>query len=255
MATRILETNGDRNPLGKIWIPHFLKRNLRVASMAGRKIEAVRAKAANPQQLRAFIEKFEHTRKRLNVATEDIYNMDETGLALGVCTNTIVIASSFKKKVYVKSSENREWVSIIECVSAAGRKLRCAAIFKVRTLQTTWFPASILDWLYTTSENGWRSNEIGTEWLRHIFLPEISSHRPRPRLLILDGHGSHVNVDFIYTCKINNLELLFLPPHSSHILQPLDLTGFSVTKSTYRNQILELSNIDDAAPVKKSRFI
>ncbi|KAI0998739.1 hypothetical protein K3495_g9457 [Podosphaera aphanis] len=129
MATRTLKANGDRNPLGKIWIPHFLKRNPRVASMVGRKIEAIRANAADPQQLRAFIEKFEHTRKRLNVATEDIYNMDETGLALGVCTNTIASASSSKKKAYVKSPENREWMLIIECVSAAGRKLRCAANF------------------------------------------------------------------------------------------------------------------------------
>ncbi|KAI0999960.1 hypothetical protein K3495_g8237 [Podosphaera aphanis] len=108
MATRILEANGDRNPLGKILIPHFLKRNPRVTSMLGRKIEAVRAKAADPQLLTAFIQKFEHTRKRLNVATEDIYNTDDTGLALGVCTNTIVIASSSKKKAYVKSPENKE---------------------------------------------------------------------------------------------------------------------------------------------------
>lgn len=144
MAIQILEANGDRNPLDKIWIPHFLKRNPRVASIVCKKIQAVRAKSADPQQLRAFIEKFEHTRKRLNVATEDIYNMDETGLALGVCTNTIVIASS-EKKAYVKSPKNREWVSIIECVSAAGQKLRYAAIFEGRSLQTTWFPASIPD--------------------------------------------------------------------------------------------------------------
>ena len=63
MATRILEANGDRNPLSKIWIPHFLKRNPRVASIVGRKIEAIRAQAANPEQLRTFIEKFEHTRR------------------------------------------------------------------------------------------------------------------------------------------------------------------------------------------------
>ncbi|KAI0996143.1 hypothetical protein K3495_g12037 [Podosphaera aphanis] len=138
MATRILEANGDRNLLD-------------------RKIEALRAKAADPQQLRAFIEKFEHTRKRLNVATEDIYNMNETELALGVCTNTIVIASSSNKKAYVRGPENREWVSIIECVSAAGRKLRRATIFKGKSLQTTWFPASIAGWLYTTSENRWTS--------------------------------------------------------------------------------------------------
>src|SRR3954471_13608165 len=99
--------------------------------------------------------------------------MDETGVALGVCTNTRVIASSLKKKAYVKSPENREWVSILECVSATGRKLRCAVIFKGQSLQSTWFPSrSIPDWFYTTLENGWTSNNIGLEWLKRIFIPE-----------------------------------------------------------------------------------
>ncbi|KAF2785425.1 DDE-domain-containing protein, partial [Melanomma pulvis-pyrius CBS 109.77] len=51
------------------------------------------------------------------------------------------------------------------------------------------------------------------------------------------------------------VELLFLPAHSSHVLQPLDLTGFSVVKSKYRHQIRKLSALDNAAPVKKKRFI
>jgi hypothetical protein len=49
--------------------------------------------------------------------------MDETGVALGVCTNTRVLVSSLKKKAYIKSLEDREWVTIIECVSAAGQRL------------------------------------------------------------------------------------------------------------------------------------
>ena len=49
--------------------------------------------------------------------------MDETGVALGVCTNSQVVASSSKKKAYIKSPENREWVSIIETISAVGVKL------------------------------------------------------------------------------------------------------------------------------------
>ena len=101
--------------------------------------------------------------------------MDETGLALGVCTNTRVLSSSQKKKAYIRSPENREWVSIIECVSAAGRKLRCAVIFKGQSLQTTWFPSSYVpSWLYTTSENGWTSKAIGAEWLQRIFIPETA---------------------------------------------------------------------------------
>ena len=40
MANRILRMNGDQNPVGKLWVSHFLHRNPRVASVVGRKIEA-----------------------------------------------------------------------------------------------------------------------------------------------------------------------------------------------------------------------
>lgn len=59
----------------------------------------------------------------------------------------------------------------------------------------------------------------------------------------------------MWTCWRHNIHLLYLPPHSSHILQPLDLAPFSVVKSKYRNQIMDLSVPEDAAPVKKERFI
>ena len=74
-------------------------------------------------------------------------------------------------------------------------------------------------------------------------------------MLILDGHGSHIDLEFLWLCKQNKVELLFLPAHSSHVLQPLDLSVFSVVKRFYRQQIQELSCLNDAAPVKKERFI
>ncbi|KAF2785426.1 hypothetical protein K505DRAFT_190209, partial [Melanomma pulvis-pyrius CBS 109.77] len=45
------------------------------------------------------------------------------------------------------------------------------------------------------------SNAIGFEWLQRIFLPETTTSPLRPRLLIVDGHGSHVSLDFLWTCK------------------------------------------------------
>jgi hypothetical protein len=80
--------------------------------------------------------------------------MDETGIALGVCTNSQVIARAGKRKAYVKTPGDRDWVSIFETISAAGQKLRCIVIFKGKSLQTTWFLSDFVpDWLYTTSEN------------------------------------------------------------------------------------------------------
>jgi hypothetical protein len=206
--------------------------------------------------IRAFIELFERTRKRLNIQLSDIWNIDETGVALGVCTNTRVIAQARKKKAYIKTPGNREWVSIIEAVSATGQKLRCMVIFKGKSLQTTWFPSQLVpDWIYTTSENGWTANVIGLEWLRRIYIPETTPDLGKHRMLILDGHGSHIDIEFMWLCRQHRIHLLYLPAHSSHILQPLDLAPFSVVKSKYRHQIRALSLIDDAAPVKKERFI
>jgi len=56
-------------------------------------------------------------------------------------------------------------------------------------------------------------------------------------------------------CFTNKVRLVFLPPHSSHVLQPLDLGTFSNIKSCYWKRIAELSYLDDAAPVKKRKFL
>jgi hypothetical protein len=256
MATRILKLGGDHEPLGQRWISSFLTRQPRVASIVGRSIEASRAEAATPDQILAFLELFHRTRIELNIRVEDIWNMDETGIALGVCTNSQVIARAGKRKAYVKTPGDREWVSILETVSAAGRKLRCMVIFKGQSLQTTWFPSRLVpDWLYTTSKNGWTSHKIGSEWLRSIFIPETQPNGNRWRILILDGHGSHVDIEFMLLCRQHRIWTLYLPPHASHVLQPLDLAPFSVLKSGYRAEIRALSALNDAAPVKKERFI
>ena len=92
--------NGDDQPVGKHWLSYFIRRQPRVASVIGRKLEAQRADAATPEQVHAFLELYEQTRRRLNIRTE---NMDETGVALGVCTNTRVLFSSRKKKAYIRS--------------------------------------------------------------------------------------------------------------------------------------------------------
>ena len=256
MATRILRMNGDIRPLGRRWIPQFLARNPRVASIIGRKIESARTIAANYNTINEWLELFERTRKMLGIPYENVRNFDETGVALGVCTNQQVIADARKKKAYNKSPESREWESVLECVSAVGKKLQCVVIFKGVHLQSTWFPSvNTPDWLYTTSMNGWTSNAIRLEWLRRIFIPNTSPSGSGHRLLILDGHGSHTPIDFMWECKENKIHLLYLPSHASHLLQPLDLAPCSVVKSSYRDAIRAFSALDDAAPVKKERFV
>jgi hypothetical protein len=57
------------------------------------------------------------------------------------------------------------------------------------------------------------------------------------RLLVLDGHDSHHSTDFEVYCKENYFITLCMAPHSSHILQPLDVNCFSPLKTAYGKQI------------------
>jgi hypothetical protein len=43
------------------------------------------------------------------------------------------------------------------------------------------------------------------------------------RLLILDGHSSHLTPQFDEICSQNNIIPICMPAHSSHLLQPLDI--------------------------------
>jgi hypothetical protein len=235
MASRILRMNGDSTPLGKRWITKFLQRNPRVASIVGRRIEASRVDSTSQEALLGFFTRFEEAQKQFNVLLENTWNMDEHGIALGVCTNSKVLASSTKKKTYKKSPEDREWVSIVEAMSATGQKIRPLTIFKGKNLQTTWYQHDrIPDWIYTSSANGWTSNRIAYEWLRTVFEPETRLKEGETRILLCDGHGSHIDLDFLYECKLKKIHLIFLPPYSSHVLQPLNVGCFSPLKSSYR---------------------
>jgi hypothetical protein len=60
--------------------------------------------------------------------------MDETGIALGVCANQTVLGNSSTKRTYLKRPENREWMSIIKCISAEARRTKSLVIFKDKTI-------------------------------------------------------------------------------------------------------------------------
>lgn len=58
----------------------------------------------------------------------------------------------------------------------------------------------------------------------------------RVRLLVIDGHESHDSFEFQQYCKDNSIVTLCMPPHSSHLLQPLDVGCFSPLKTAYGRQ-------------------
>lgn len=122
------------------------------------------------------------------------------------------------------------------------------------------------DWRFEVSPNGWTSDEIGIRWLEKLFIPSTTSRmKGRYRLLILDGHGSHLTPRFDEICEKNDIIPICMPAHSSHLLQPLDIGCFAVLKRAY-GQIVEtkmrlgINHIDkldflEALPARTNRSL
>ena len=84
---------------------------------------------------------------------------------------------------------------------------------------------------------GWTDNATALEWLEHFEKHTIPRTKGLYRLLILDGHDSHVNIKFDEYCKDHHIITLCLPAHSSHLLQPLDVGCFGPLKRAYSDEI------------------
>ena len=60
------------------------------------------------------------------------------------------------------------------------------------------------------------------------------------RLLIINSHGSHITVNYIWEAYSNNIHIIYLPAHTSHVLQPLNLSCFSALKRAYHTRLKRL---------------
>ncbi|MCO5581537.1 hypothetical protein L7F22_035423 [Adiantum nelumboides] len=55
-------------------------------------------------------------------------------------------------------------------------------------------------------------------------------------LLILDGHGSHVSLEVVERAHEAGINIVTLPAHASHKLQPLDVSMFKSLKVDFRKE-------------------
>ena len=138
---------------------------------------------------------------------------------------------------------NREWITTIACICADGSSLPPALIYQAVSgnIQDTWlqdFDPTEHQAFFASSPSGWTNNDLGLAWLKRVFDCETKSKARRSyRLLILDGHGSHVTMEFIKYCDDNRILLATYPPHLTHTLQPLDVCLFGPLSTAYNTKL------------------
>lgn len=75
------------------------------------------------------------------------------------------------------------------------------------------------------------------------------------QVLLLDGHGSHVyNIEFLQMMTANNVHVFCFPPHTSHLLQPADVSIFKSLKSNWTTEGLKFTRDTGGKKVGRQHF-
>ena len=242
MADRLLAARGA-GQVGQKWPANFVKRTDRLATRFNRAYDRQRALCEDSVLIKSWFELIEQTKAKYGICDEDVYNFDEAGFSMGKITTQLVITAS-ERRARPKAVQpgGREWVTFIAGINAAGWSIPPFLIFTGKHHLSAWYEEAEIprDWVIAVSDNGWTNNELGVAWIKHFDAHTKTRVVGTRRLLILDGHESHHSLEFQEFCKEKNIYTLCMPPHSSHLLQPLDVGCFSPLKRAYSREVESL---------------
>ncbi|KAM4055681.1 DDE superfamily endonuclease [Hirsutella rhossiliensis] len=217
-----------KDPVGENWVRKFVGRHGEIKAKYSRRYDYQRAKCEDPQKIQGWYDRVAATKQKWGILDEDVYNFDETGFQMGVAATARVLTRSDRRgRAVLTQPGNREWVTVIESINCQGWALPAKVIFQGKLHQASWYESGVPDdWHIAVSENGWTSDDLALNWLKEVFDPNtrrrtVGTHR----LLILDGHGSHVTPEFDKYCTANSI--------------PLDVGCFSPLKTIYGRKVQE----------------
>lgn len=187
-----------------------------------------------------------------------IINVDETGFGSAKSQKSkkqkVIVPTTFSGTPVYESNESSRFITCIASATLSGSLLKPAFIVNrkhqaIDSGQCSYSNNSIL--YYSTTS--FISEKIFNDYIRNVIVKYVEELRveidgDKRALLIVDGHKSHSNELLKTICAHYGIMLILLPPHSSHILQPLDQLIFKRMKSEYSQfgQINYLSKISSS---------
>jgi hypothetical protein len=217
-------------PLGHDFFKRYEAANTHIKKMKQKPKELNRVVSQEREVIIEYFRKYEDICRMHGILPCDQYNFDETGFSIGVGGQQYVVTMDLAKKCAESPSDsNRDHVSLVETVSADGSVLPPLCIMKgvvVLFQHVSNYLNLDPNMPLATSESGYSNDQIALSFIRHFDKFSALRQRGAWRLLIFDGHGSHLTYEFITYCWDNKIIPFGLPSHTSHILQPLDVVIF-----------------------------
>ncbi|XP_060603989.1 uncharacterized protein LOC132756861 [Ruditapes philippinarum] len=220
--TKINMLNGPSHE----WIRTFLKRHPELSEKHPDVLVRDRAHVTNKEITEYFnlLDKV-LTSKNLLDKPQCIFNCDESGFSAREKFRGKVISRKGKHS-YQQVVKFTGHTTVHLAISAAGKVIPPCIIYEKTLPRNCDFAPK--EYRLSATQNGYINMKLFFEWFRDIFVPNCGSQRPV--LLTMDNHASHFCPDLVDLAIEEGIELLFLPPHATHLLEPLDKGFFHLLK-------------------------
>ncbi|XP_072401138.1 uncharacterized protein [Diabrotica undecimpunctata] len=240
---------------GEDWFLNF-KRRHNLSIKKPQSVEFARKKNLDPFLIYNYFDLLENVIEELGLQERpsQIWNLDESSF----CTDpskTKIVGQRGAPSTRTISGPGKQNTTVLMCCSASGKKAPPLIVFKGKHVWDQWTAprgTEFLDTTYAATPKGWMETTVFRNYFENSFLKFIGSERPV--LVIYDGHASHLGADVINIAVENHITILKLPPHTSHVLQPLDLCVFKSLKTRWDAKLVEWQRRNVGAAVTKSMF-
>ena len=183
-----------------------------------------------------------------------LWNADETGFSLAVASRCVLARRGSKTVHETVGGTGREYVTVLGCGSADGSRLSPYILYKGVNLYRRLMANGLAGTLYSVSKSGWMESDNFLQWFLKLFVPTVNHLLSNgPVVLFVDGHQSHISLQLVNTAKTKGIHLYCLPPHTTHILQPLDVGVYGPVKQAWK-AIMKDYKTNIAANVTKEAF-
>ena len=235
------------------WWESFQRRHSNVTIRSAEHLSYSRAIASSPEVLDHYYDVLEQALvdNELQNSPSQIFNMDETGMPLEPDFPRVV-AGRGQKHVSCITTGNKAQVTVVAACNAAGYVIPPMVIFDRKTLKPEMTIGEVPGTMYGLSTSGWMDGDLFHNWFIHHFLAHVPP--ARPLLLLLDGHSSHYSPETIRCAAEEEVILFCLPPHTTHLTQPLDKGCFGPLKSYWKEECHQYTSNNPGRVVTRFAF-
>ena len=145
-------------------------------------------------------------------------------------------------------------MTVLCCASADGQFSKPFVIYPGVRPKYNLEGVNVDDYDLGNSSNGWITADCFFGWIANLFYPQIRDKVKFPVVLFLDGHSSHVSISVAQFCLEHEIILYCLPPHASHILQPLDVAVFGPMKKKWNKSLDDFKRLYRGLSMSRTHF-